>query len=71
LIVSFQKAMHAFMRAKVYEPVQRNKDGMRWIRHRFPVTGGISALDIMLLNMSQNNALFSRIEAANRKSSKG
>ncbi|PXX41096.1 hypothetical protein NA66_1001706 [Burkholderia pyrrocinia] len=49
------------MRAKVYEPAQRNKDGMRWIRHRFPIRGGISALDIMLLNMSQNNALFRRL----------
>ncbi|SFY11441.1 hypothetical protein SAMN03159408_03235 [Burkholderia sp. NFPP32] len=53
--------MHAAMRAKVYEPAQRNKDGMRWIRHRFPIRGGISALDIMLLNMSQNNALFRRL----------
>ena len=53
--------MHALMRAKVYEPVQRNKNGVRWIRHRFPGKGGISALDIMLLNMSQNNALFRRL----------
>lgn len=27
---------------KYYEPVKRNKDGMRWIRHRFPIKGGIS-----------------------------
>jgi hypothetical protein len=24
------------LNAKVYEPQRRNKDGMRWIKHRFP-----------------------------------
>lgn len=35
---------------KHYEPVKRNKDGMRWIRHRFPIKNGISRVDINVLN---------------------
>jgi len=31
--------------APVVEPVRRNKDGMRWIVHRFPIKGGISLRD--------------------------
>lgn len=29
------------------EPVKRNKDGLRWIRHRFPIKGGITQFDAM------------------------
>lgn len=31
---------------KHYEPMKRNKDGLRWIKHRFPIKGGISYLEI-------------------------
>lgn len=36
------------MNAKCIEPHRRNKDGMRWIAHRFPIKGGISWRDVML-----------------------
>lgn len=29
------------------EPVKRNKDGFRWIRHRFPIKDGITSMDAM------------------------
>ncbi len=29
------------------EPVKRNKDGIRWIHHRFPIKGGITTMEAM------------------------
>lgn len=58
-----------YWQAKVVEPKQRNKDGMRWIFHRFPIKGGISPIEVMAHNMMKNNALLQRInnrEARNR-----
>lgn len=40
---------------KCVEPEQRNKDGMRWISHRFPIKGGISLREVMIKNFSANN----------------
>jgi hypothetical protein len=36
----------------VYEPVKRNKDGVRWISHRFPIRGGISMREVMLRDLA-------------------
>ena len=47
--------------AKVVEPVKRNKDGMRWIVHRFPIKGGISLRQAMLLDMSRPHPLWKMI----------
>ena len=33
--------------AKRFEPVKRNKDGWKFVSHRFPIKGGISQLDVM------------------------
>lgn len=41
--------------AKIWEPRKRNKDGMRWISHRFPIKGGISYREVMHLSLSDNN----------------
>lgn len=43
----------AALRAKTIEPVKRNKDGVRWIRHRFPIKGGISEIDAINKDFSQ------------------
>ena len=40
---------------KCVEPVKRNKDGLRWISHRFPIKGGISWREAMIQDMSQPN----------------
>lgn len=54
-----------WLRAKVYEPQQRNKDGMRWIAHRFPIKGGISMRDVMLREACRRSAVFDRIVKKN------
>lgn len=50
-----------WLHAKIVEPKQRNKDGMRWIFHRFPIKGGISPIDVMAAHMMKTNALLQRI----------
>jgi hypothetical protein len=42
---------------KRFEPRQRNKDGMRWIGHRFPIKGGISMRDVWMREMCRPNPL--------------
>ena len=44
-------------RAKIVEPNMRNKDGMRWIVHRFPIKGGISLRDVVVIEASRPNPL--------------
>ncbi len=39
-----------------YEPVKRNKDGLRWIRHRFPIKGGISEMEVIVQELVEKNA---------------
>lgn len=34
--------LHDRLHSKCIEPVKRNKDGVRWIQHRFPIKGGIT-----------------------------
>jgi len=48
-------------RDKVYEPAPRNKDGVRWIAHRFPIRGGISLRDVMLIEAARPNRLLERL----------
>lgn len=43
---------------KHYEPVKRNKDGMRWIRHRFPIKGGISQVAVDSIQGKERLARF-------------
>jgi hypothetical protein len=51
--------------AKVVEPVKRNKDGCRWIVHRFPIKGGISLRDAIVYDMmNQPNPFISMLEMA-------
>lgn len=39
------------------EPVKRNKDGMQWIVHRFPIKGGITLREAMVRDMMAPNTL--------------
>jgi hypothetical protein len=47
---------------KVFEPVKRNKDGLQWIMHRFPIKGGISQRDIMLIEARRPNPLMKLVK---------
>lgn len=38
-------AFYNALLAKRIEPIKRNKDGIRWISHRFPIKGGISQME--------------------------
>lgn len=42
---------------KRFEPRQRNKDGMRWIGHRFPIKSGISMRDVWIKELCRPNPL--------------
>lgn len=42
---------------RVYEPVQRNHDGMRYHGHRFPIKGGITIADVIAMQISETNDL--------------
>lgn len=39
---------NSFWNIKCVEPRKRNKDGMHWIVHRFPIKNGISIRDTMI-----------------------
>lgn len=43
------------------EPVKRNKDGMRWIIHRFPIKGGISLREAWLQDLYKPMPLWHRL----------
>ena len=58
-------SMLATINAKNVEPEPRNKDGVRWIAHRFPIKGGISTREAMARDFTRNNALFDRLRARN------
>jgi len=53
----FGEAMHS----KRFEPEMRNKDGVRYVGHRFPIKGGISAWDVIAKNVLKNNALLQKL----------
>ncbi len=39
--------MYAALFTRCVEPRQRNKDGLQWIVHRFPIKDGISIRDVL------------------------
>jgi hypothetical protein len=41
----------------VVEAEKRNKDGVRWIIHRFPIKGGISRREAMLRDCCRPSTL--------------
>jgi hypothetical protein len=54
-------------RAKVIEvrepkPGFRHQDVTKYIWHRYPVKGGISLSELIVLNVARNNALLDRLE---------
>jgi len=53
-----------FMSEKTIEPQKRNKDGVRWISHRFPIKGGISLREAMIHDMCEPNVLLDMITLA-------
>ena len=46
-----------YFHARCVEPVKRNKDGLRWIVHRFPIKAGISLREAMLIDAARPNVL--------------
>lgn len=47
--------MYPVLFTKCVEPQQRNKDGMQWIVHRFPIKGGISIRDVLRVENARRN----------------
>jgi len=47
--------MYAWMWKECVEPVKRNKDGLRWINHKFPIKGGISSVEAMRRDFRSTN----------------
>ncbi len=53
----------ALWNKKCVEPIKRNKDGVKWIVHRFPIKNGISLKDAMIYDMfMQPNPLLDLLE---------
>ena len=40
---------------KCVEPIQRNKDGLQWIVHRFPIKGGISIIEVLTMEEARHH----------------
>lgn len=57
----FVQAFHSAWHSKCTEPLPRNKDGMRWITHRFPIKGGISLHEVVVRSCFRHNALLTRL----------
>jgi hypothetical protein len=58
-------SMDYFKKDRVVEPHKRNKDGVQWIVHRFPIKGGITLRDAMIYDMAhQTNPFLSMIRTA-------
>ena len=55
---------NAVFRVRCVEPVKRNKDGIRWIVHRFPIKGGITIRDMMLKEAMRPNPLLAKLKVA-------
>ena len=51
----------ALWNRKVVEPVKRNKDGLKWIFHRFEIKGGISLRDVVIEDLRKPNPLWSMV----------
>lgn len=57
------------LHTKYVEPVKRNKDGMRWVVHRFPIKGGITLRDVWLQEMRRPNSMVEKwIESTSQRS---
>ena len=54
------EAMNRALCAPVYEPVPRNKDGVHFIRHRFPIKGGISTHEVLKRQLYAHNPLWEK-----------
>lgn len=57
---------YELMHAKCYEPQKRKHGSTKseWIRHRFPIKGGISMRDVMLSDFAaRRNPIFDLIAA--------
>lgn len=46
---------------RCYEPAKRNKDGWRYVKHRFPIKGGITFAGVLARHVMENNALLARL----------
>ena len=46
----------------IVEPHKRNKDGWRWIIHRFPIKNGISVRDMMIRDLTAPNRFLTGIK---------
>jgi hypothetical protein len=62
------RTINAIMREKTVEPCKRNKDGLRWIVHRFPIKHGISLREAWIIDLMKPNPLFDLIKIKTERS---
>ena len=63
MLLKIAESMHE----KRFEPRPRNKDGVHYVGHRFPIKGGISLRDVMVRQFCAPNPFFAAIEMEKRK----
>lgn len=54
--------VYGMLNEKCVEPIKRNKDGVRWIVHRYPIKGGISLREAWIRDMCQPNTYLQRLK---------
>jgi len=61
--VSFGAVLGKAFESRCYEPVPRKfaGQGVQYVRHRFPIKGGISPAEVMARQCSKNNVLLQRL----------
>lgn len=68
VVVSGGGPFSDLMTAKCFEPEPRNKDGWHFIRHRFPIKGGINQLQVtgrlIAENLAETSALYRLLKKA-------
>jgi hypothetical protein len=62
------RTINAIMREKTVGPCKRNKDGFRWIVHRFPIKNGISLREAWLIDLTRRNPLLDLIKTKTERS---
>lgn len=54
-------SLNQIFHTRCVEPVKRNKDGMRWIMHRFPIKNGISLREAWLKDLTEPMPVWHRL----------
>jgi len=58
--------MADFIEVREPKPGFRHQRATKYVRHRFPIKGGISTSELIVLSVSANNALLDRLVKAGK-----